>query len=124
MNAIASLPRIVRFLKAEYRPGSSCPHCGADGARVFTFITEDGKQRGAMAGCIQLFPKSPIAREEMRLREKEERYARQGWKLNRRDTEALDACHAVAAGEMSENTALAIVRSAKAANSARYRGRR
>jgi hypothetical protein len=116
-----SLPRIVRFLETSDSPGASCPHCGAEGRFVLRFVVEDGRTLGAMRGCVQLFPVSRIAREELRLREKLAGYLKKGWNgLNRRDTEALAAI-AFYAGACDERSALSIVDGAKRANQARYR---
>lgn len=120
----AGLPRIVHFAEWLDAPGSCCPHCGADGRFIARFVCADGTARGAMRGCIKLFPVAPIAREELRLLEKRSRYVRQGWKLNRRDQEALDACEAVWRGEMQESIALSICKSAKMAAQSQYRTRR
>jgi hypothetical protein len=64
MNKIKStqtLPAIVAILdkrdSGEYG-NAVCPHCGALGRYVYTFVCEDGRRHGAMSGCIQLFPKS------------------------------------------------------------------
>ena len=64
-----ALPAIVAVLGVDdYGPcegslgSASCPHCGAQGRYVVRFMCEDGSRRGAMRGCIQLFPRSPIAR--------------------------------------------------------------
>jgi hypothetical protein len=38
---------------------------------VHTFECEDGTTRGAMSGCIKLFPVHPIAAADMALRERE-----------------------------------------------------
>lgn len=67
MNALpklkptSTLPAIIAFLgtsdSGEYG-NARCPHCNAEGRYVHTFICEDGTRRGAMSGCIQLFPQS------------------------------------------------------------------
>ena len=90
--SIASLPRIVRFLGTDDSPGSCCPHCGAEGRYTLRFQVEDGRTMGAMRGCVQLFPVSRVATEELRLREKLAALVKrfgQGATLNRRDAEAL-----------------------------------
>ena len=43
---------IVAFTGYIESMGTSCPHCGAVGKRVWTFLCEDGVERGAMAGCL------------------------------------------------------------------------
>lgn len=100
MNVVASLPRIVRFHGiSRSGPGEAeCPHCGAQGSVVHHFECEDGTRRGAMSGCVQLFPVSPLAREDMRLQKKADAHARgKGNALNRWDLAiraALDAFYA------------------------------
>jgi len=113
----ASFPRIVRFLETTDSPGSSCPHCGADGRFILTFVVDDGRTLGAMRGCAKLFPVSQVAVEELRLRTKQSEYRKRGWtSLGRRDAEALAAIESFYAGARDERSALAIVRGAKAAN--------
>lgn len=55
-----TLPRIVAVLgrsdSGEYG-AATCPHCGAAGRYVYTFQCDDGTTRGAMAGCLKLFPR-------------------------------------------------------------------
>ena len=118
------LPRIVRFLGTDDAPGSCCPHCGAEGRYTIRFVLEDGRHGGAMRGCVQLFPVSRVAIEELRLRDKLASYVKrfgQSATLNRRDTEALDACDAFYAGTRDERSTLSIIDGAKRANQARYR---
>lgn len=76
-----------------------------------------------MRGCAKLFPQSRIAAEELRLRKKADERTRNGWKLSRRDEEALAAINQFYAGEINELYALQIVDSAKHFNGL-YRGRR
>jgi hypothetical protein len=120
-----SLPRIVRFLGTDDAPGSSCPHCGAEGRYILRFVLEDGRHAGAMRGCVQLFPVSRIATEELRLRTKLADYQKRGWNgLNRRDVEALNAIESFYAGTCDERSALSVIDGAKRANTARFRGQR
>ena len=124
MNVVQSLPRIVRFGETHDSPGSSCPHCGADGRWIYTFTLDNGRTAGAMRGCLSLFPVSRVAREELRLREKLAKYQKSygvSATLNRRDSEALDAIEAFYAGACDERSALSVVDRAKKANTARYR---
>ena len=120
-----AFPRIIRFRGTDDAPGASCPHCGAEGRWIIRFTVEgpDGKpvDRAAMRGCVKLFPVSRIALEELRLRDKAEKYAKQGWSLNRGDTHALEQIEAFYAGTVTERAALAIVDSSKAANMLRAR---
>ena len=119
-----TLPRIVRFLETSDAPGSSCPHCGAEGRYILRFRVEDGRELGAMRGCVKLFPSSLIAHEDLRLRDKEIRlkksYGPQA-ALNRADRAAMDAIEAFYAGAGSERTALSLTDSAKCANARKYR---
>ena len=122
--SIASLPRIVRFLGTDDSPGSCCPHCGAEGRYTLRFQVEDGRTMGAMRGCVQLFPVSRVATEELRLREKLAAIVKrfgQSATLNRRDAEALDACEEFFAGSRNERSTLSVIDGAKRANQARYR---
>lgn len=34
---------------------ATCPHCGAQGRYVISFLCDDGTKRGAMSGCFDLF---------------------------------------------------------------------
>lgn len=125
MNAVASFPRIVRFIGTDDCPGSSCPHCGAEGRFILRFQVDDGRQLAAMRGCAKLFPVCRVATEELRLRTKLADYAKRGWNgLNRRDSEALAAIEEFYAGSRDERSTLSVVDGAKAANTAKSRGRR
>lgn len=118
-----SIPMIIRFLgtsDAGEFGAAECPHCGAKGRYTAHFVLADGSHGAAMAGCLKLFPCSPVAREEARLQKKQADYAKKGWKLNRGDTEALAALERFYAGIIDERAALAIVRSAKSTNQMRY----
>lgn len=121
--AISTLPRIVKFLSTEDCPGSQCPHCGADGRYILRFQVADGRILGAMRGCAKLFPCSPVAIEGLRLRDKATKYAKQGWKLNRADSFALDQIELFEMGQGTEQAAMSAVKSAKAQNTNRYRRR-
>lgn len=116
-----SLPKIVRFLETLDCPGASCPHCGATGRFILRFMVADGRQLGAMRGCVQLFPVSPIAREEKRLADKAKKYYEQGWKLNQADTRAVEAIESFYAGLCTEDQALREVKLAKRSNTMRFR---
>jgi hypothetical protein len=111
MAAIASLPRIVRFLGTSDAggPDAVCPHCGATGRYVHSFECEDGSTRGAMSGCIQLFPVHPIASAALRLSDRErdlrERFGRTA-KLNSWDQQIREAIDAFYAGTMDERAAM------------------
>lgn len=120
----APLPRIVRFLGTDDSPDSECPHCGARGRFIHSFIVEDGRRLAAMSGCVKLFPVSRVALEEQRLRKKAADRAKKGWVLNRDDRRALDAIERYFAGELEERYALSLVDSAKANNVNRARSYR
>lgn len=87
-------------------------------------MVEDGRTLGAMKGCVKLFPVSRIAMEELRLREKLEKYQKSYGaqaRLNRHDEDALKAIEAFYDGTRNERSALFVVEAAKRANQARYR---
>lgn len=115
------LPRIVRFLGTDDSPESTCPHCGATGRYIHRFVVDDGRTLAAMSGCAKLFPTSRIALEEQRLRKKAAERAKNGWKLNRSDLDALAAIEQFFAGAIDERLALSRVDSAKRSNQARFR---
>src|ERR1041384_229731 len=100
--AVATLPRIIRFVErtdsGEFG-AAQCPHCGADGRYVYWFVTEDGERRGAMAGCIRLFPVSKIAKEHHAIMERRADRESKGWKLASWDTAKLEAIEAFYRGE-------------------------
>jgi hypothetical protein len=79
-----------------------------------------------MAGCVKLFPVSPVAAQDWRLREKMKRYAKEGWKLGRADQIAVDTIEAYYRGETCEADALLACDAAKRAGLAARmrRGRR
>lgn len=109
MNAVQSLPRIVRFHGTSYAgPGEAeCPHCGARGSVVHAFEVEDGRRLGAMSGCVKLFPVSPIAREHMRIQKKLDDHNRgKGHGLNRWAPAALKAVEDFYAGVLTEQDAV------------------
>lgn len=104
---VAALPRIVGYLGTV--ESSVCPHCGARGKIVHRLVTADGRGLGAMSGCINLFPMSPVAAEHKRIHEKRERASRTtssgrpaGPALNRWDTANLDAIESFLRGEIGE----------------------
>lgn len=122
MSEVLALPRIVRFIRTDDCPDSSCPHCGATGRYIHVFQVEDGRTLAAMSGCVKLFPVSQVALEEARLKKKSADYVKRGWRgLNRQDTEALEAIEAFYRGERDERSVLTIVKGAKASNRAKYR---
>lgn len=121
---MTTFPRIIRFLGTDDCPDSSCPHCGCTGRYITRFVVEDGRTLGAMRGCLALFPVSPVAQEEQRLIKKQERLAKNGWKLNRADRAAMDAIAQFHAGGISEWQALRECQDARRSASLRLRERR
>jgi len=118
---VSAFPRIVRFIGTDDCPDSSCPHCGCTGRYIHHFQVQDGRTLAAMSGCLKLFPVSPLAAEEKRLLDKQTKYAKQGWVLNRRDKEALTAISAAIDGNGDERWALSLAKGAKQSNQARFR---
>lgn len=114
MTIDGTLPRIIQFEgvsdSGEYG-NATCPHCGADGRYVWSFITEDGVRRGAMAGCIQKFPVSKLAEEHRKIIDRSKDRAKKGQKLASWDIAKLGAIEAVADGTMTVDQALAVVAS-------------
>lgn len=113
MSTTTALPRIIAIIgrtdAGEYG-ATACPHCGALGRYVTTFACADGTTRGAMSGCIKLFPISKLAEEHKRIIERKAERDRKGQTLASWDTAKLAAIDAVMAGTMSEDQALTVVR--------------
>lgn len=106
------LPRIVEFLgrsDAGEFGAATCPHCGADGRYVSSFRCSDGTTRGAMAGCIQFFPVSPIATEQAKIMERKADREAKGQKLASWDQAKLDAMSLYYAGQLGEGEVLATI---------------
>lgn len=120
---MTALPRIVRFVGTSDAPDSTCPHCGATGRYITTFVVEDGRTLGAMRGCLKLFPVAPVAAAHAWLLDKQARYTKQGWKLNRDDQYALDQIFLFYAGVASEQYALDMYRAARRSGVSRQRAR-
>lgn len=112
-NAVTSFPKIVTFLgksdSGEFG-NAICPHCGAKGRYVIDFVCEDGVRRGAMSGCIKLFPISPLAKEHIAITERQTERAAKGQKLASWDIAKLDAIDQVLAGALTVEQALVVVR--------------
>ena len=115
MAVKTDLPMIVRFTDM-YDGGpcddgatATCPHCGSDGRYIFFFECEDGTERGAMRGCLKLFPVSKIAEIDRKLIEKEaelaKKYGREAH-LNSWQTAQREAIDAFYAGSISQEEAL------------------
>ena len=61
---IQTLPKILRItgrIDGGEANSEICPHCGAEGRYITTFVLENGHEAGAMSGCLKLFPKSEYA---------------------------------------------------------------
>jgi hypothetical protein len=108
-----TLPKIVAMVgksdSGEYG-NATCPHCGADGRYVWTFRCDDGTTRGAMAGCIKLFPRSALVDEHQRLLDRLDERQAKGQTLASWDQAKLAAIEAVVAGRMTEAEALLVVK--------------
>lgn len=109
---VGPLPKIVTFLgisdAGEYG-AATCPHCGADGRYVHEFITEDGATRGAMSGCIKLFPVSPVAAEHRALIERDRDREKNGRRISSWDEVKQGAIEAFYRGDLSEADALSVI---------------
>lgn len=113
MTATTALPKIVAVVSksdsGEYG-NATCPHCGALGRYVWTFKCDDGTTRGAMAGCIKLFPRSPLADEHMKLVERFKERQAEGKSLASWDEAKLDAIEDAIDGKITEAEALYVVK--------------
>lgn len=130
INPYADLPKILAIIDVHDggpceggMATATCPHCGADGRFVYTFLCEDGTTRGAMKGCLSKFPHHPFANEMERILGKERDYEKKGWNLPKWDVEIRDAILAFADRDISEMEAQTRVNRAKA-QAAAYRNRR
>lgn len=127
MTTTTSLPRIVRFV-SRYDSGefgnATCPHCGAQGRYVETFLCDDGTERGAMAGCIKRFPVSKIATEERSIRERQVERERDGRTLASWDRVKAEKIAAYYAGDLTEGQCLAWIADENAKRSEWMRNRR
>lgn len=107
-----NLPKIVEFLgvkdSGEYG-NANCPHCGALGRYVYSFRCDDGKVHGAMAGCIRLFPVSPLAEEHRAIMERRREREETGRTLASWDVAKLEALEAFYAGTGTEADVLGII---------------
>jgi len=123
LKATLTLPKIIYFIGLnDYGPcdrghgSATCPHCGAEGRYVYAFICEDGTTRGAMKGCVQLFPKHLLATESLRILQKEAEYRAKKptpWSLPSWDLKIKEAIERFAKGEIQQWEAEAIVKSEK-----------
>lgn len=93
----STLPKIITVLgvqdcgPCDPEPTGVCPHCGTDGRYIYTFLCEDGTRRGAMKGCIQLFPRHPLAMKVQGVFKKQLDYTKKQWKLATWDQMVIDA---------------------------------
>lgn len=94
---------------------------------MHAFECEDGSRRGAMSGCIKLFPVHPIAQADLVLSEKsrdlQKRFGR-GATLNTWDKRIRDAIDAFYAGAMGERAALDSIQWARQAAASYRQSRR
>ncbi len=107
-----TLPRIIAMISktdAGEFGATTCPHCGADGRYVWTFLCDDGTTRGAMAGCLQRFPKSRLVDEHKKIIERAAEREQAGRSLASWDENKLAAINEVIAGTLTEQAALDIV---------------
>lgn len=58
LPAIVVITGMKDFGPSDGEGSATCPHCGANGRYVWTFICADGSHRGAMRGYLQLFPQA------------------------------------------------------------------
>lgn len=119
-NIYADLPTILYIERVhdcgpmEEGRGGACPHCGAEGRYIYIFLCSDGTTRGAMKGCLSKFKMHPFAKAAQRILEKEQENRKKGWKLASWDVATMDAVHAFAQGEITEDEASARIRQATA----------
>jgi hypothetical protein len=97
LTPTSTLPKIITVLgvkdcgPCDPEPTGVCPHCGADGRYIYSFLCEDGTVRGAMKGCIQLFPRHPLAFKVQGVFKKQVDYAKKKWKLASWDSAVIEA---------------------------------
>jgi hypothetical protein len=133
---IQGLPRIIEYLNmtdagpCDDGPTDICPHCGSDGRYVHYFKCDDGTTRGAMSGCVKLFPVSQVVAEDMKLQDKARELKGKGWKLNSWQTKIGEAIQAFYRGEVDEAETMKVITRQKnamaqyRANKARAAGRK
>lgn len=113
----ATLPRITAFDgvtdSGEYG-NARCPHCGAEGRYVYHFYCEDGTRRGAMAGCIKLYPVSPVAEEHKRIIDRQAKREKTGGELASWDQTKLEAINHLIDGETTEDEAMQTIQAENA----------
>jgi hypothetical protein len=111
-TAVQALPTIIQYLGMTRGESMQehCPHCDARGTVIHSFECDDGSRRGAMSGCIQLFPMSYLCKKHMALTEKADDYAKRDWKLNKSEAAMLDMILNYYAGDVSEEEAESFVR--------------
>jgi hypothetical protein len=122
-----SLPTIARFdgvMDSGEFGAVNCPHCDAKGRYIYKFTTTDGRHLGAMAGCVKLYPVSPIAGEQKALMDKlKAKGELNSWDLDKQLT--IDQFYR---GDIDEDLALRAIRDINKKRDAwiarKYRGRR
>lgn len=125
-NIYADLPEaiyIVDIHDAGEYGATTCPHCGAQGRFVITFMASDGKEHGAMKGCFKKFPQHRFAKKMLYLLDKEKSYKAKGWSLPTWDAECMEAIKEFANKTISESEAQDRINHAESAASA-YRNRK
>jgi hypothetical protein len=104
-NPYSDLPKIVLVESIDDAGefgAANCPHCGAPGRYIVSFLCDDGTRRSAMRGCFKHFRRHRFANVALDAMTKETEYKRKGWKLPTWDQQKLDAIRAFAAQEISE----------------------
>lgn len=111
-----TLPEIIAitgmrdFGPSDGEGSTNCPHCGARGRYVWSFICADGSRRGAMRGCIQLFPQavgsSRYAKLIQEAFDRRGKAAEEGKKLASWWQEMIDAAEAFGAAQLPDHPAI------------------
>lgn len=103
-----TLPTIIAYTgvrdSGEFG-NANCAHCGALGRYEYDFIGDDGRTHSAMAGCIQRFPVSRVAKAHKAILDKQ----KTGKKLNGWDTKILEAVSEAINGTMTVPAAEAAI---------------
>jgi hypothetical protein len=108
MKTTEALPKIIAIVGIEDHgpcdpePTASCPHCGADGRYIYHFICEDGSHRGAMAGCLKLFPKHQFAEKVQGVFKKSLEARKSGRRLASWDEDVLKATEMLESGAIQQ----------------------
>jgi hypothetical protein len=83
-----------------------CPHCGAAGRYITTYLTEDGEEYSAMAGCLNRAkkPHSQLARLTSEAFTRERDSKSKGKKLARWWQDIIDGVQAMRSGQIDIDT--------------------